>query len=324
MFPTTPWTPGSRDSADARADLGRLKAQAKALLKAFRADDPQARIRVAAQLPRFTLPTPAAHLNRQFALADALHVIAREQGFRSWPRLKARATALPSGEQTPDAPTETTLPGDGQASQASGVRERVAQHAARIVELARAGQIERLAQLVTSTPRRETLAICDAIVARGEQAAIVDALLVGLRHPDARIRFDCAHALDHYADDRCAEPLHLLLADPVPRVRRMALHSLSCDACKVSPLPTSANVGNEAGADGGPDLAALIVTLALSDPSVNVRRHATSALAACCGDPRALDALRMLVATERDPAILREARWALRKPGGTALPPTYP
>ncbi|HUY76636.1 MAG TPA: HEAT repeat domain-containing protein [Ktedonobacterales bacterium] len=310
MFPSTPRTPGARDAGDSFATLSQLKTQAKALLKAFRADDPQARARIAAQLPRFMQPTSTAHPTRRFALSDALHVIARERGFCSWPRLKAQAEAQARGGPTSDAPRDATPLATRQTAHVSGAHERVAQVAARIVELALGGQTAPLAQLVTSTPRYETLAIRDLIVARGEQAIVVDALLTGLRHDDSRIRFDCAHALDHYADDRCSGPLRLLLADPVPRVRRMALHSLSCDACKVAPLPMGADTDDAE----DHDLVALVVAHALGDPSVNVRRHATIALGACCGDPRALGALETLLVTERDPAILRNARWALRRP----------
>jgi len=308
VFPSTPRTPGARDAGDSFATLSQLKTQAKALLKAFRADDPQARARIAAQLPRFMQPTSTAHPTRRFALSDALHVIAREQGFRSWPRLKAQAEAQALGAPMPasSGSGEAIRMTPGQPARTPGASERAAQ----FVELARGGQIVLLARLVTSTPRYETLAIRDLIVARGEQAIVVDALLTGLRHDDSRIRFDCAHALDHYADDRCSGPLRLLLADPVPRVRRMALHSLSCDACKVAPLPMGADTDDAE----DHDLVALVVAHALGDPSVNVRRHATIALGACCGDPRALGALETLLVTERDPAILRNARWALRRP----------
>ncbi len=325
MFPSTmPGAPGSPDAANPLALLSQLKSQAKALLKAFRADDPLARARVATQLPRFTQAASASQPTRQFALADALHVIAREQGSPSWPRLKAQIVAQPGRQagaqldgEAPVAAGQSSRSGEagassalatGQTTHTPSSRERAAQAAALYVELARAGQIERLARLLTSRPRRETLAIRDAIVARGEQSVVVDALLVGLGNADSRIRFDCAHALDHYADERCAGPLRRLLDDPAPRVRRMALHSLSCDVCKVAPLPTGM-VG-----DAEDDLVALVVAHALRDPSVNVRRHATSALGACCGDPRARDTLVTLLATETDPAILRNARWALRAP----------
>ncbi|MEM9031492.1 MAG: ankyrin repeat domain-containing protein, partial [Pseudomonadota bacterium] len=55
-----------------------LRRKAKALRKAFLAGDPEARTRVAAHLPG----------RDALKHADALHVVAREQGFQSWPKLK--------------------------------------------------------------------------------------------------------------------------------------------------------------------------------------------------------------------------------------------
>ena len=145
----------------------------------------------------------------------------------------------------------------------------------------------------------------------GEYSPLVDALIEGLGHANPRVRFDCAHLMDHLADERCAEPLRRLVDDPVPRVRRVALHSLGCDACKLTPLP----------ADDG--LVALTIERALADPSINVRRHATSGLGGRCSDPRAVAALQTLLARETDPAIRRNARRALRRhqsSGQRALP----
>jgi HEAT repeat protein len=135
--------------------------------------------------------------------------------------------------------------------------------------------------------------------------ALVDALLAGLDHPDSRVRYNCAHALDHLADERCLAPLRRLANDPVPRVRRMALHVLSCEPCKPAPLSLPA----------GDDLVALLVERALADPSINVRRHATAGLGGYCHDRRAIAALQTLLARETDPALLRNARWALPRQG---------
>ncbi|RVT85878.1 ankyrin repeat domain-containing protein [Rhodobacteraceae bacterium CCMM004] len=59
--------------------LDSLRRAARALQSAHAADDPQARRRLLSALG--TVPNPLKH-------ADALHVIARETGFPSWPRLK--------------------------------------------------------------------------------------------------------------------------------------------------------------------------------------------------------------------------------------------
>lgn len=83
-----------------RLNLEQQKKRAKELLKAFAAGDVEARDRFAAHSRR---PDPQ--------LTDAQHVIARELGFASWPRLKAHAEALAAARTSfttrPD--TERTL-----------------------------------------------------------------------------------------------------------------------------------------------------------------------------------------------------------------------
>jgi HEAT repeat protein len=160
-----------------------------------------------------------------------------------------------------------------------------------------AGLAARFARL----PLRDILAVRAVIVARGEHRPLVDALLEGLASGDSRVRHDCAHALDHFADERCVAPLRRLLADPVPRVRRMALHVLSCDGCKLTPLPAA------------DDLVARVIHSALADPSINVRRHATVALGGCRTAGRAVEVLEALAVHDADPAVRREARRALRR-----------
>src|SRR5262245_46731762 len=60
-------------------DHERERRRAKLLLRAFRAGDDEARRRAAAVLD--------GRERERFALSDALHVVAREEGFRSWPEL---------------------------------------------------------------------------------------------------------------------------------------------------------------------------------------------------------------------------------------------
>ena len=60
------------------SSIDRLKRKAKALRKAVRAEEPAALARVAAVLKD----------RGEISHADALHVIAREEGHESWPRLK--------------------------------------------------------------------------------------------------------------------------------------------------------------------------------------------------------------------------------------------
>lgn len=175
--------------------------------------------------------------------------------------------------------------------------------ARRVVALAERGDTEALAREFARMPLRDILAVRALVAQQGTYAVVVDALLDGLSHADSRVRYNCAHALDHFADDRCLVPLRRLLDDPVPRVRRMALHVLSCDRCKLAPLQPD------------DDLSAALIERALADPSINVRRHAVVALGSDCGrhDEQAVAALETLIAQECDPAIRRNARWALRR-----------
>jgi HEAT repeat protein len=158
-----------------------------------------------------------------------------------------------------------------------------------------------LAEHLSHLPLRDILALRTALLAEGAYTELVDTLIGGLRHEDSRVRYNCAGALDHLADERCVEPLRELANDPVPRVRRMALHALSCEACKLVPLQTD------------DDLVALMIDRALTDTSIQVRRHATAGLGGCCHDARAVQALQSLLERETDVAIRRNARRALRR-----------
>ena len=77
-----------------RPDLTQLKHQAKDLMKARQAGDPAALQRVREFHPRFSKSADADIVNAKFALADAQLAVAREYGFASWPRLKARLEAV--------------------------------------------------------------------------------------------------------------------------------------------------------------------------------------------------------------------------------------
>jgi len=139
----------------------------------------------------------------------------------------------------------------------------------------------------------------DYLVASGGYTQLVDALLANVDHPHPRTRFLVAQAMDHFADERCAAPLRAMLSDAVPRVRWAALHSLSCEACKLAPIAQN------------DDLVELVIALALHDPSIRVRCVATYTLGGDCHDPRAVAALEQLLAHATDESIRRGARWAL-------------
>jgi hypothetical protein len=71
-------------------DLEHCRKDAKRLLRAFRAGDPSARVRVDARL--------GARAQTRFTLTDAQCVVAREHGHRSWPGLR-RALAAPDPQR---------------------------------------------------------------------------------------------------------------------------------------------------------------------------------------------------------------------------------
>lgn len=88
-----------------------------------------------------------------------------------------------------------------------------------------------------------------------------------LGHPQPRIRFNVLGILDHVADDRATSAVVPLMDDPVPRVRRLAVHALGCLACKPTAdpvLPTG--------------ILERIGRLAERDPNQKVRAEARLAL----------------------------------------------
>ncbi len=67
-------------------------------------------------------------------------------------------------------------------------------------------------------------------LAHAGQAGLA-AVLWGLSHPNARVRRACAGFLDHHATDACIPQLRrVALHDPASKVRRVAVHSVTCSA----------------------------------------------------------------------------------------------
>ena len=58
------------------------------------------------------------------------------------------------------------------------------------------------------------------------------ALIRGLDHPNAKVRWWCLQLMDHLADESYLEPILAKLSDPVAKVRRHAIHALGCGVCK--------------------------------------------------------------------------------------------
>ena len=133
-----------------------------------------------------------------------------------------------------------------------------------------------------------------ALASKGE--AGIAAVIWGLSHPNVRVRGGCAGFMDHHGTDACFEPLRqAALHDPAPSVRRMAVHSASCQECKPCPL-TGDRVG-------------LLVEVALSDTNRRVRLHALWALHHP-RDARAVAALKTIL-DEADPELQIAAYYAL-------------
>lgn len=57
-----------------------------------------------------------------------------------------------------------------------------------------------------------------------------------LRHDNAAVRRSCLDVLDHKANDASKDVFCSALADPVPAVRVIALHGLSCERCREDDL----------------------------------------------------------------------------------------
>ncbi len=164
----------------------------------------------------------------------------------------------------------------------------------RLVAAAVAGDPQVLANR-PGLPRAIAVMVRDILEARpADRAVVIATYLKGLAHPNPRIRFECAHALDTYGDVSCRAPLMALIDDPVPRVRWMAMHALSCDACKEDLFGDDVEVRRR------------IAERALNDVSVQVRRHAVVAVAAVGGE-EALATLQAVIAAETDAVVLRNA-----------------
>src|ERR1700759_4438637 len=84
----------TRHTKEAVLNLEQQKKQARELLRAIRAGSPDALVRVRDRHLRWAAEDNAT-LQKEAALHDAQFVIAREQGFASWTKLKAYADPSP-------------------------------------------------------------------------------------------------------------------------------------------------------------------------------------------------------------------------------------
>ena len=139
---------------------------------------------------------------------------------------------------------------------------------------------------------------------RGLGDRAIPALVVGAGHPEARARAESVALMDHLADPRRVEALESALSDRSARVRRLAVHSIGCQRCKVTPL--------------GIDVVGLLVGRALRDGSARVRRVAVHQLGLQGYDPRAAAALEDTLSHDSDTALRSRAEFALRRQRASA------
>ena len=158
--------------------------------------------------------------------------------------------------------------------------------------------LEQQVLLLASRDRKVEIAARDALMEAG--SAGLAAVLQGLHDPEARVRRRCLDFLDHHADDLCVDDLRrVALRDPVPQVRRFAVHALGCAKCKTRPLDT--------------DLIDFLVKVAASsDENVKVRREAVYALGLQPQSSRVIPVLRLVLDQDSDQELRKGAHRVLR------------
>ena len=123
----------------------------------------------------------------------------------------------------------------------------------------------------------------------------LSAVVQGLGHAEPPVRRGCLDFLDHHADDLCIDELRrVAFHDPVPHVRRFAVHALGCVRCKTRPLDIDL-------------IEFLAMIVARRDENVKVRREAIYALSLQPQNSRAIPALRLVLKQESDQELQKAA-----------------
>jgi HEAT repeats len=126
----------------------------------------------------------------------------------------------------------------------------------------------------------------------------VEVALESMHHPDPKVRRGVAGFLDHHATDTCVPHLTALaLYDPDPDVRRTALHTLSCERCKETPLQG--------------DVLPLVVRAFREDPNRLVRANAGSLLRERFHEPQVREAFRAAAVEDPSGLVRRRAAYHL-------------
>jgi hypothetical protein len=135
---------------------------------------------------------------------------------------------------------------------------------------------------------------------RARQLKLADDLVAlvqrGAReHPNARVRRECLGVLDHHANDESSDVFRAALFDPVPHVRVIALHGLSCERCRVEELRVS-------------DVVTDLIEVLDGDPNPKVRHAAVLVIARLAArDARVVDVLARVAREDVDPLVRKVA-----------------
>jgi HEAT repeat protein len=142
----------------------------------------------------------------------------------------------------------------------------------------------------------ERFANYQALVGAG--AVALPAIREGLRDPRWQVRRWSAMCLDQVADEEALADLVPLLADPHPKVRLWAVHSIACEHCKE-------------GVTCAVDVVPLLMERIREDADVRVRRMAVIMVGSEFQDARPLPVLEEVLVTESDPKLRAHAQHAL-------------
>jgi HEAT repeat protein len=141
----------------------------------------------------------------------------------------------------------------------------------------------------------------EALRERGETPP-AKTLLAALSHSSPRVRYECLGLLDHLADGDCVAAMICATEDPVPRVRRMAVHALGCQGCKSSALCA--------------ELSSVFLPIAERDPVWRVRQEAVLSIAQQPPTVTSRSVLARLAVSDPHPRVRKQAGWALRVQDG--------
>jgi hypothetical protein len=245
-----------------RPSLEHLKHQAKDLLDAYRRGEPEAQARF-----RRLFPPPGASGPDG---ASSAHAEAPAPPMRLAQVVVAREYGFPNWSRLAGWVERGEIPGKLSAQ----------------VELlgVRAWRVIRAAE--------------EALTAAGP--AGIAAAMEGLSHPNPRVRRGAAGFMDHHADDGCVPQLvDLALHDPVPYVRRVAVHALLCQRCKPAPLSG--------------DILPLLLRVAREDSTPRVRAEAVWGLCQQPRDARVVETLTTILRDETHPKVRGVAHSALKR-----------